>query len=145
MSATSISFSASERDLRRAASARFAALLRPTHAAVSPETWQGRPPLPACAHARARMDARRIGVAEVELAIDFGRALRRRGALIYFVGDKEVVAAARLGVDLRALAGVHVICSHYDGMVKTVYRNRVLQLQSGYHGRLSRAPSPRCA
>lgn len=92
---------------------------------------QDRPPLPTCPHARARMNARRVGVSHVELAIDFGRELRQRGALIYVVGRKEIDAAAREGIDLRPIAGVHVVCSPYDGTVKTVYRNQQLQLQPG--------------
>lgn len=131
MPATSSSFSSTARDLRGRARA-HKRIAGPAALGMAPDDIRrGRPPLPACPHAWIRMDARRIGVVDVELAIDFGRAARRRGALIYIVGDKEVGLAARQGVDLRALAGVHVVCSAFDGTVKTVYRNRELQLQPG--------------
>lgn len=98
---------------------------------LATDATQNRPPLPTCPHARTRMNARRVGVSHVELAIDFGRELRQRGALMYVVGRKEIDAAAREGIDLRPIAGVHVVCSPYDGTVKTVYRNQQLQLQPG--------------
>lgn len=112
---------------RRRSQPRRRALMPPTP--ISAEAQ--RTPLPTCPHARRRMDARRLNVAEVEAAIDYGRVVRIRGALVYVVGHKEVAAAARDGIDLRAVEGVHVVCSSYDGTVKTVYRNRDLQLQPG--------------
>ena len=126
---------------RRRSQPRRRALVPPTHAAVTSQ----RTPLPTCPHARKRMDARRLCVSEVEAAIDYGREVQARGALMYVVGHKEVAAAARAGVDLRGVEGVHVVCSSYDGTVKTVYRNRALQLSPGAPWRPERPRWRDCA
>ncbi len=127
--------------LRRRSQPRRRALVPPTPLDAEAQ----RTPLPACPHARKRMDARRLNVTEVEAAIDYGRVARLRGALVYVVGHKEVAAAAREGIDLRGIEGVHVVCSSYDGTVKTVYRNRELQLQPGAPWRPERPRWRDCA
>lgn len=78
--------------------------------------------LPLTDHARLRMDGRRIPAAAVAAVLDYGRVVWVRGAQVYALGRKEVDRAARRGLDLRAYAGLQVVCTP-DGDVITVYRN----------------------
>lgn len=73
-------------------------------------------------HARLRMDGRRIPVEAVAAVLDHGRVAWVRGAQVYALGRKEVDRAARRGLDLRAYAGLQVICAPNGGVI-TVYRN----------------------
>ena len=59
------------------------------------------------------------------LALEHGRALFIRGALVYVIGRREVRDGRALGVDLDPLDGLHVVCST-DGVVITAYRNKQL-------------------
>ena len=74
-------------------------------------------------HGRMRMDARRIPVAAVEMALLFGREMRVKGATHFAIGRKEVEVHRRAGVELRRFEGVHVVCAESD-IVLTAYRNR---------------------
>ncbi len=74
-------------------------------------------------HAQGRASARRISPSLIDAVLVWGRELRLRGAWVYVVGRRDVWRAAREGVDVTALEGVHVVCSD-DGAVLTVYRNR---------------------
>ncbi len=74
-------------------------------------------------HGRMRMDARRIPVAAVEMALLFGREVRVRGATHFAIGRKEVECHRRAGVELGRFEGVHVVCAESD-VVLTAYRNR---------------------
>ncbi len=80
-------------------------------------------PLTLTRHARSRLDGRRIPLAAVEAVLAYGRRVWARGAQIHALGDKEVRAAARLGLDLRPYSGLQVVCAP-DGAVLTAYRNR---------------------
>lgn len=80
------------------------------------------PELSFTAHARTRMDSRRISAKGVEMVIAYGRAVQVRGAQIYALGKKEVLLAAREGIDLSCFAGLQVVCSP-TGAVLTTYRN----------------------
>lgn len=73
-------------------------------------------------HCRARMRMRAIGQRAIDLAIEFGRIVFTRGAVIYAIGRKEIALARTRGVDLTALDGVQVVCA--GGVVLTTYRNR---------------------
>lgn len=73
-------------------------------------------------HARTRMDSRRISEKGVELVLAYGRPVRARGAQIFALGKKEVLLAAREGLDLSRFAGLQVVCSS-NGVVLTAYRN----------------------
>ena len=78
-------------------------------------------------HASRRMSARNVSVEAIELALDYGRFRFTRGALCFAIGRKEVAAARRDGLDLRALEGLHVVLSTDGLQVITVYRNRFLR------------------
>ena len=79
-------------------------------------------PLPLTDHARTRIDGRRIPIEGAEAVLAYGRTVWARGAQIYALGKKEVAKASRQGLDLRAFAGLQVVCAP-DGDVLTVYRN----------------------
>jgi hypothetical protein len=74
-------------------------------------------------HAARRMSQRNIAPSTVEAALDWGRLVYCRGAMIYAIGRREIERAAGLGIDLRDLDGVQVVCGR-DTTVITVYRNR---------------------
>jgi hypothetical protein len=85
-------------------------------------------------HAQRRASARRISPALIDAVLVWGRELRLRGAWVYVVGRRDIWRAAREGVDVAALEGVHVVCSD-DGAVLTVYRNRDPDLMRNHPGR----------
>lgn len=78
-------------------------------------------------HAWKRLSQRGIGREGLLAAFDFGREIveRGRGAVILFIGRKEVARARQGGIDIKEHKGVHVICSH-DGRVITLYRSQDL-------------------
>lgn len=73
-------------------------------------------------HARKRMHARNLGLTAVKAAMDFGRVVYTRGAIVYAIGRKEVIRCRRQNIDLRPFEGVQVICAP-DGTIITTYRN----------------------
>ena len=73
-------------------------------------------------HARNRMNQRRISRAAVLAALQHGRRIHTRGAVVYAIGRKEVAACRRRGIDIRAHLHVQVVCTP-SGLVLTVYRN----------------------
>lgn len=73
-------------------------------------------------HARKRMNARSLGIRAINAALDFGRIVRTRGAVIYAIGHKEVQRYRKVAGDLHRFEGVHVVCSP-EGTVLTTYRN----------------------
>jgi hypothetical protein len=75
-------------------------------------------------HARQRSAARRVGVAAIEAALEYGRVFHVRGAEIHVIGRKEVFRYRRRGVDLREYEGVQVVCQPGGGLILTAYRNR---------------------
>jgi hypothetical protein len=77
-------------------------------------------------HARERMNARRVALSEIDAALDFGRLVYTRSAMIYAIGRKEVEQCRRQGIELSRFEGLQVVCS-LDGVVITVYRNRNLR------------------
>jgi len=74
-------------------------------------------------HARMRLDARRIPVTAVEMALLFGRERRLNGATFFAIGRREVERSTETGVDLRRYEGIQVVCAE-DDVVMTAYRNR---------------------
>lgn len=83
-------------------------------------------PLTLTHHARRRIDARGVSRRAVAAALDYGRELHARGAVLYVLGRREVRRMRRGGLDLSAHEGVHVVCSA-DGVVITAYRNHDLR------------------
>ena len=81
----------------------------------------GRPRL--TRHADRRMAHRGIRAEAVELALEYGRVVYTRGAVVHAIGQKEITRWAGTGLDLSPYDGVQVVCST-DGAVITVYRNR---------------------
>jgi len=91
---------------------------------VSFREWERR--FTACVltrHARNRMAARRLAVAAIRAALEFGRVAYVRGARIHAIGRKEIDRYRRIGLDLAQFEGVQVVCGH-DGAILTAYRNR---------------------
>ena len=74
-------------------------------------------------HARERMNQRCITDEAIRTAIDCGRELHLRGALIYAVGRREIEFFQRQGLDLSAFDGIQVVCDK-TGRIITTYRNR---------------------
>lgn len=83
---------------------------------------------PLTEHARRRMAQRGIRAAQVAATLRHGRSRDIRGACIYVVGRQEARQARTRGVDLRAVEGIHVVCSP-EGVILTVYRNKELNLR----------------
>ena len=77
-------------------------------------------------HAARRLHSRRFNGNRLELAIAFWREVHANGITFYVVGQKEVMAARRTGVDISAAEGMHVLCSR-EGEVVTVYKNHDLR------------------
>lgn len=75
------------------------------------------------AHAKKRMDGRRLGDSVIGSVLQYGRCCYVRGAVYHVIGRKEIDRYLLTGVDLTRMEGVHVICAH-NGMILTVYRNR---------------------
>jgi hypothetical protein len=73
------------------------------------------------------MQRRRINATAVDTAIDYGRAVYTRGAVIHAIGRSEIARWAEVGIDLSAYEGIQVVCAK-DGSVLTVYRNRNFRL-----------------
>ena len=74
-------------------------------------------------HALVRCHSRRIPVAAIEAAVDYGMCRVVRGAVVYTLGWREVRLCAERGLDLSRWEGVEVVAGH-DGQIVTVYRNR---------------------
>ena len=74
-------------------------------------------------HAEVRMRQRRIRRDAVEAALDYGRMVHTRGAVVYGIGHKEVDRYQAEGIDLSEYDGVQVVCSLHNEVI-TVYRNR---------------------
>lgn len=78
------------------------------------------------AHARTQSFARRLPESSVLTALEYGRELHTRGAVLFVIGRKEVAKARREGMDISKCEGVHLVCSS-DDHILTVYRNRNLR------------------
>ena len=77
-------------------------------------------------HALVRMYARRFSEKAIRAALQHGREVHGRGAVIFAIGRKEVMHARASGIDLTGYEGIHVVCSR-EGTIMTVYRNRDLR------------------
>lgn len=78
---------------------------------------------PMTSHALKRMNSRGISQDAVLATLIFGRAIHGRGAVICFIGRKEVEQFGEEEINLSDYEGVHVICSK-NWVVLTTYRNR---------------------
>ncbi|NCA70987.1 MAG: DUF4258 domain-containing protein [Sphingobacteriia bacterium] len=74
-------------------------------------------------HGRERMSQRGISEDKVLTALDCGREVHVRGAVIYAVGRREIERYRALGLDLSRCQGVQVVCTK-TGEVITTYRNQ---------------------
>ena len=90
-------------------------------------------------HARLCTHARRFGVAAIEAALAYGRAVYVRGAEIRAIGRKEVLRFRQRGIDLRRFEGIQVVCRPGAGVVLTVYRNRDFRGLRSHRHHASRA------
>lgn len=72
-------------------------------------------------HCHRRMSQRGIRPEIVDLVFRYGREQYIRGALVYFVGTREVALHARHGIDLSACLNVHVVCASDASVVITTY------------------------
>ena len=70
------------------------------------------------------MCARRITLDGIRAALDYGRAVYTRGAVIYVLGRKEVKQCRRNHLDISRWNGLQVVCSG-GGTILTAYRNEV--------------------
>ena len=77
-------------------------------------------------HAKQQMDARRIPAEAVAAALEFGRTMHVRGAVIHAIGKREARKWDRFDVNLLRYEGIQAVCSP-EGAVMTVYRNRELR------------------
>ena len=74
-------------------------------------------------HALKRMDVRKIDEVGINIALEYGRIIYTRGAVIYALGIKENYQHAELGPISAKYEGLQVVCS-LDGKVLTAYRNK---------------------
>ncbi len=74
-------------------------------------------------HADLRANARRLSRQAVSAALEFGRRVHTRGAMICAIGRREVRRFAIVGIDLSEFEGIQAVCDP-DGTLITVYRNR---------------------
>ena len=72
-------------------------------------------------HGEDQKNARNISEDMIDLTILWGRETHDKGAVFYFVGNKEIERAKVEGIDLKHCQGVHVVM--WRGEVSTVYRN----------------------
>jgi len=89
------------------------------------------------------MQRRGIDASAIDAAIDYGRAVYTRGAIVHAIGRNEIARWAAVGIDLSAYDGIQVV-SGKDGTVLTVYRNRNFRLLRtglgrGRYNRLARS------
>ena len=90
----------------------------------STQQWNALEPEPQLTmHASQRMHARGISEAVVQAALEHGRVVHVRGAVIHAIGRKEISRHRRRGIDLSCYEGIQIVCAP-DGTVLTVYRNR---------------------
>lgn len=75
-------------------------------------------------HARRRMNQRGIPDTAIDLALRYGRAIYRNGALRYTIGRKEIDRYRDVEPQLVRYHGVHVVCASDGGEVLTTYRNK---------------------
>lgn len=75
-------------------------------------------------HARKRMNQRGITTAAIDLALRYGRAIYRNGALRYTIGRKEIDRYRDVEPCITRYHGIHVICATDSGQILTTYRNK---------------------
>jgi len=75
-------------------------------------------------HARKRMNQRGITTAAIDLALRYGLADYRNGALRYTIGRKESARYRDIEPRLVRYHGVHVVCASDGGQILTTYRNK---------------------
>lgn len=76
------------------------------------------------AHARARLNQRRISEAALQAVLTYGRRVFTRGVQVRAIGRREVERFQRQGLDLRAFEGLQVLLDPQGGHILTAYRNR---------------------
>jgi hypothetical protein len=74
-------------------------------------------------HALLRMAQRGVSDTQVERVLQYGRKIYNRGALVVFVGKREIRRLAGFVDDIHELEGLHVIVNT-ECVVITAYRNR---------------------
>ena len=72
------------------------------------------------------MSQRCISSEAVEIALLYGRHGYSRGAEVYVVGKKEVLAAEKEGIFIHEYDGLHIVIA--DCLI-TVFRNKSLQFR----------------
>ena len=77
-------------------------------------------------HAKKRMSQRCISSEAVDIALLYGRHGYSRGAEVYVIGRKEVLAAQKQGVSIHEYDGLHIVIS--DCLI-TAFRNKSLQFR----------------
>ncbi len=80
-------------------------------------------------HAETRLNSRRIDDNIVTLALIYGRHFYANGALIYFIGKRDIEKAKKKGVDIRELEGLNLIFNEDNGsmILLTVFKNKSLK------------------
>ncbi len=82
-------------------------------------------------HAEKRIAQRGLTKKELEVACDYGSLIYARGAIIYWVSQKNVQEALADGIPLDSYKGLHVVLSP-DHKVLTAYRNRTAKMPKNY-------------
>ena len=78
-------------------------------------------------HALKQAARRGLSRQDIVMAVSYGRRIfKGNGAVLYFLGQREVCKQA----DLRPYLGIHVLCDVKHDEVITVYRNRKLRFHS---------------
>lgn len=74
-------------------------------------------------HAQQRMQDRNVRLEELSICILRGRQVWCRGSILYVMGRRELGDRLPDARGVRALMGLHVVCSH-AGAILTVFRDR---------------------
>jgi len=80
-------------------------------------------------HAFSRMSQRSISREAILTVLQYGRRKHEMGAIIYFLGQKELKLYQKHGLDLRMFFNLHVVVAEENGkiIIVTVYKNQKLK------------------
>ena len=75
-------------------------------------------------HATARANGRSISPEAIDLALTYGKRVRKRGAIIFYLGRRHIPQHLLNDAKKRRMEGTTVLMSSDEGAIITVYRNR---------------------
>jgi len=91
-------------------------------------------------HAEHRMRTRNVPSDAISAALRYGRCLHSRGAIVHFLGKKEVRSNRDQGIDISKAEGTTVLISSDSPVIVTVFRSpnlrkhRAASIRKASHG-----------